>query len=98
MLALGPLLRSEPSGPLTIPSLICPALCPQSRHVYGVFFFFKIFFSLMWTIFKDFIEFVNNIFSVLDFSGGPVVENVPANARDMGSIPGQGRFRMLPGN
>ena len=52
----------------------------------------------MWTIFKDFIEFVNNIFSVLDFSGGPVVENVPANARDMGSIPGQGRFRMLPGN
>ena len=52
----------------------------------------------MWTIFKDFIEFVNNIVSVLDFSGGPVVENVPANARDMGLIPGQGRFHVLQGN
>ena len=25
----------------------------------------------------------------LDFSGGPVVKNLPSNARDMGSIPGQ---------
>ena len=26
-----------------------------------------------------------------DFSGGPVVENLPANADDTGSIPGPGR-------
>ena len=48
----------------------------------------------MWTIFKDFTECVNNIVSVLDFSRGPVVENVSANTRDMDSIPGQGRFHM----
>ena len=31
-----------------------------------------------------------------DFSGGPVVENAPCNAEDMGSIPGQGtRSHML---
>ena len=29
-----------------------------------------------------------------DFSGGPVVKNLPAKARDMGSIPGPGRFHM----
>ena len=29
-----------------------------------------------------------------DFSGGPVVKNLPAKARDMGSIPGPGRFYM----
>ena len=33
-----------------------------------------------------------------DFPGGPVVRNPPANARDMGSIPGPGRFHMLWGN
>ena len=27
-----------------------------------------------------------------NFTGGPVVKNLPANAGDMGSIPGQGRF------
>ena len=27
-----------------------------------------------------------------DFPGGSVVKNLPANARDMGSIPGLGRF------
>ena len=27
-----------------------------------------------------------------DFPGGSVVKNPPANARDMGSIPGLGRF------
>ena len=32
--------------------------------------------------------------TVEDVSGGPVVENPPANARDMGSIPGRGRFHM----
>ena len=30
-----------------------------------------------------------------DFPGGPVVENLPADAADMGSIPGPGRFYML---
>ena len=29
-----------------------------------------------------------------DFSGGPVVKNPPANARDTGSIPGLGRSHM----
>ena len=29
---------------------------------------------------------------VWDFPGGPVVKNPPANARDMDSIPGPGRF------
>ena len=30
-----------------------------------------------------------------DFPGGLVVKNLPANAEDMGSIPGLGRFHML---
>lgn len=30
-----------------------------------------------------------------DFAGGPVVRNPPANARNMGSIPGLGRFHMM---
>ena len=30
-----------------------------------------------------------------DVPGGPVVKNLPANAGDMGSIPGSGRFHML---
>ena len=29
-----------------------------------------------------------------DFPGGPVVENLPANAGDMGLIPGPERFHM----
>ena len=33
-----------------------------------------------------------------DFPGGLVVKNLPANAGDMGSIPGLGRFHMLRGN
>jgi len=33
----------------------------------------------------------------LDFTGIPVVKNLPVNARDMSSIPGLGRFHMLPG-
>ena len=32
-----------------------------------------------------------------DFSGGPVVKNLPASAGDMGSIPGWGRFHLLGG-
>ena len=32
-----------------------------------------------------------------DFPGGPVVKSVPANAGDMGSVPGQGRSHMLRG-
>ena len=31
-----------------------------------------------------------------DFSGGPVVKSLPANAEDMGSILGPGGFRMPP--
>ena len=33
-----------------------------------------------------------------DFSGGTVGKNPPANAGDMGSIPGLGRFHMPQGN
>ena len=32
--------------------------------------------------------------SLLDFSGGPVVKNLPSNAGDMGLIPGPGRSHM----
>ena len=31
----------------------------------------------------------------VDFPGAPVVKNLPANAGNMGSIPGPGRFHML---
>ena len=31
---------------------------------------------------------------ILDFSGGPVVNSLPANAGDMGSVPGPGRCHM----
>ena len=34
----------------------------------------------------------------LDFPGGPVVRNLPANAGNRGSVPGSGRFHMLQGN
>ena len=33
-----------------------------------------------------------------DFSGGAVVKNLPANAGDMGSSPGPGRFHMPRSN
>ena len=33
-----------------------------------------------------------------DFPGGAVVKNPPANAGDMGSIPGPGRSHMPQGN
>ena len=33
-----------------------------------------------------------------DFSGGPVVKNLPANPGDMGSIPSTGRSRVPQGN
>ena len=33
---------------------------------------------------------MNNVV-LLDFPGGPVVKNLPANSEDMGSIPGLGR-------
>ena len=33
-----------------------------------------------------------------DFLGGPVIENLPANAGDMGSIPGPRWFHMPQGN
>ena len=35
---------------------------------------------------------------MLDFSGGPVVKNQPANAGDTGLIPGLERFHMLQSN
>ena len=34
----------------------------------------------------------------VDFSDGPVVKNPPANAGDMGSIPGPGKSHMLQVN
>jgi len=34
----------------------------------------------------------------LDWSDGPVIEDLPANARDTSSIPGLGRFHMPRGN
>ena len=34
---------------------------------------------------------------LLDFPGGPVVKNVPANAADTGVIPALGRSHMLWG-
>ena len=33
-----------------------------------------------------------------DFSGGPVVKDLPANAGDVGLIPGPGRSHVLCGN
>ena len=33
----------------------------------------------------------------LDFTGGPVVKNLPDNAGDMSSVPGLGRFHMPTG-
>ena len=33
-----------------------------------------------------------------DFLDGPVIKNLPANARDMGPILGPGRFHMPRGN
>jgi len=33
-----------------------------------------------------------------DFTGGPVVKNLPANAEDTGLIPGQGGFHMPRSN
>ena len=33
-----------------------------------------------------------------DFPGGPVVKKLPANAGDMGLIPGLGRSHVLPGS
>ena len=34
----------------------------------------------------------NTVLSVMGFPGGSVVKNLPANAGDMGSISGSGRF------
>ena len=34
----------------------------------------------------------------MDFPGGPVVNNLPANGGDTGSIPGPGRVHMPWGN
>ena len=34
----------------------------------------------------------------MDFPGGPVVKNLPANAGDTDSIPGPGRFHVPEGD
>ena len=34
----------------------------------------------------------------MHFSGSPVTKNLPANAGDMGSVPGPGRSHMQGGN
>ena len=34
----------------------------------------------------------------VNFPGSPVIKNLPANAGDMGSIPGPGRYHMQGGN
>ena len=36
--------------------------------------------------------------NLVDFPGGTVVKNLPANAGDMGSIPGLGRFHTPRGS
>ena len=36
--------------------------------------------------------------SIMDFPGGAVVKNPPANAGDTGSSPGPGRFHMPQSN
>ena len=36
--------------------------------------------------------------TIVDFPGGAVVKNLPANVGDMGSIPGPGRSHMLRSN
>jgi len=36
--------------------------------------------------------------SIKDFPHGPMVKNLPAKARGMGSIPGPGRFHMPQGS
>ena len=41
------------------------------------------------------LEILLRITKVWDFPDGPVDKNPPANAGDMGSIPGPGRFHML---
>ena len=42
--------------------------------------------------------FHNLIAYLSDFPRGPVVKNPPANAGDMGSIPGPGRFHVMWNN
>ena len=40
----------------------------------------------------------NNLKKLMDFPGGQVVKNLPANAGDTGSIPGPGIFHMPQSN
>ena len=40
----------------------------------------------------------DQVFRVVDFPVGLVVKHLPANAGDMGSVPGLGRFDVLWGN
>ena len=48
---------------------------------------------------KGFLELTNLLkIKSSDFPGGAVVKNPPANAGDMGSIPGPGRSHMLRSN
>ena len=41
---------------------------------------------------------LNYVSMLKDFPGGPVVKNLPVNARDMGSIPGLERLYIPWGN
>ena len=42
--------------------------------------------------------FRSSVINLLDFPGGTVARNPPANVGDMGSIPGAGRSHMLGRN
>ena len=56
---------------------------------------FRIFFSVDWPYkLKQLVILVHadSQNSIEDFHGGPVVGNLPANAGDMGSVSGSGRF------
>ena len=39
---------------------------------------------------KYYLQFISKNYSFRDFPGGPAVKNLPYNAGDVGSIPGQG--------
>ena len=47
---------------------------------------------------KTYIHILRHKYSEQDFSGGPVVKNLPANAGDPGPIPGPGRLDVPRGN
>ena len=55
--------------------------------------------NILWVkIFTAVLFIVAKLVMPRDFPGGPVVKNLPANAGDRGSIPGQGRSHVLWSN